>query len=79
MKDNPTTLYIYPESKDIAAVDVALASGRSPAQAGLYWNSDCLKEIGQPKFWPKQQLEPVIAQWAADHPPPPPKPAPLCQ
>lgn len=79
MKDNPTTLYIYPESKDIAAIDVALASGHSPAQAGLYWNSDCLKEIGQPKFWAKQQLEPVIAQWAADHPPPPPKPAPLCQ
>ncbi|QND51656.1 hypothetical protein HB779_06900 [Phyllobacterium sp. 628] len=79
VKDNRTTLYIYPESADINAVAKAVASGRSPSKAGLYWNESCLKEIRAPKFWPKETLEPVIAQYKNDHPAPPPQPIPLCQ
>jgi hypothetical protein len=78
VKTNPTTLYIYPESGDIAAVGRAAAKGQSASQAGLYWNAACLKEIGQPKFWSKKALEPVIAQYKRDHPAPPPKPLPIC-
>src|SRR6516162_2530038 len=36
MKDKPTTLYIYPESRDINAVAQAVKAGRSPSRAGLY-------------------------------------------
>ncbi|MEM6664675.1 MAG: hypothetical protein AAF666_21145, partial [Pseudomonadota bacterium] len=56
----PTTLYIYPESKDIYAVSNAVKSGRSLSRAGLYWNARCLQAIGSPKFWPKENLQPVI-------------------
>ncbi|QKD06288.1 hypothetical protein [Mesorhizobium loti] len=73
VKDNPTTLYIYPESRDIAAV----AASRS--QSGTYWNASCLKEIGTPKFWPRKTLEPMIAQYKKDHPAPPPQPLPMCK
>ena len=69
VKNNPTTLYIYPESRDIAAV----------AKAGAYWNASCLKEIGTPKFWPRKMLEPIIAQYSKDHPAPPPQPLPICK
>ncbi|RJT40368.1 hypothetical protein D3227_10355 [Mesorhizobium waimense] len=69
VKNNPTTLYIYPESRDIAAV----------AKAGAYWNASCLKEIGTPKFWPRKTLEPMIAQYKKDHPAPPPQPVPICK
>ena len=79
LKDNPTTLYIYPESKDIDAVAQAVAAGRSPSRAGLYWNAPCLKEIGSPRFWPKETLEPILAQYKKDHPAPPPRPAPICK
>ncbi|CCM78750.1 hypothetical protein [Rhizobium mesoamericanum] len=78
VKVNPTTLYIYPESRDINAVSQAVASGRSLARSGLYWNASCLKEIGAPKFWPKEKLEPIIAQFKKDHPAPPPRPLPIC-
>jgi len=76
--NDPTTLYIYPASADIDAVAQALAAGRSPAQAGLYWNATCLAEIGAPKFWPRAMLEPIIGQYTRDHPTPPPKPTPIC-
>ena len=79
VKDNPTTLYIYPESADINAVAKAVAAGRLPLKAGLYWNDSCLKQIGAPKFWPRETLEPVIAQYKQDHPAPPPRPIPICQ
>ena len=79
LKDNPTTLYIYPESKDIDAVAQVAAAGRSPSRAGLYWNASCLKEIGSPKFWPKETLEPILAQYNKDHPAPPPRPTPICK
>jgi hypothetical protein len=55
-----------------------LAAGQSPLRAGLYWNASCLKEIRSPKFWPKESLEPIIAQYNRDHPAPPPRPTPIC-
>lgn len=79
MQDKPTTLYIYPESTDIAAIAQAVKSGRSPSRAGLYWNASCLKEIGAPKFWPKETLEPILIQYKKDHPVPPPQPPPICK
>jgi hypothetical protein len=78
LKDKPTTLYIYPESHDIDAVAQAVKAGRS-LRAGLYWNASCLKEIGSPKFWPKETLEPILAQYKKDHPAPPPRPTPICK
>lgn len=79
VKDNPTTLYIYPESRDIKAVSQAAASGRLPGRSDLYWNASCLKEIGSPTFWPKEKLEPIIVQYKKDHPAPPPRPVPICE
>jgi hypothetical protein len=78
VKDNPTTLYIYPEAADIDAVARAVAAGRPLARAGSYWNASCLKEIGAPKFWPEESLGPVLAQYKRDHPPPPQRPLPIC-
>ena len=63
MKDNPTTLYIYPEEPTSTRSRDAVKAGRSLSSAGLYWNASCLKEIGAPKFWPKETLEPVLAQY----------------
>jgi hypothetical protein len=79
MKDNPTTLYIYPEAADIDAIAQAVKAGRPLPGAGLYWNASCLKEIGAPKFWSRQTLEPVLAQYKKDHPPPPQRPTPICK
>jgi hypothetical protein len=78
VKDDPTTLYIYPEATDIEAVTQAMKAGRSLARAGLYWNASCLKEIGPPKFWPKETLDPLVAQYKKDHPTPPQRPTPVC-
>ena len=78
MKDKPTTLYIYPESHDIDAVAQAVKASQSMSRAGLYWNASCLKEISFPKFWPKETLEPVLAQYERDHPAPPQRPTPIC-
>jgi hypothetical protein len=79
VKDDPTTLYIYPDAADIEAVARAVAAGRSPSSTGLYWNASCLREIRSPKFWPKETLEPILAQYKEDHPAPPPRPAPVCK
>jgi hypothetical protein len=73
VKDQPTTLYIYPESGDIIAVARAVKSGRSPSNAGLYWDNSCLREIGSPKFWPQETLEALLIQYRKDHPLPRPK------
>jgi hypothetical protein len=75
----PAALYIYPESADIAAIAQAVKAGRSPSRAGLYWNASCLREIGVPKFWPKETLEPILVQYKKDHPAPPPGPMPICK
>ncbi|HWG06478.1 MAG TPA: hypothetical protein VG271_15815 [Beijerinckiaceae bacterium] len=79
VKDDPTTLYIYPDAADVTAVAQAVASGRSLQSAGLYWNASCLKEIGAPKFWSKESLEPAIARYKREHPAPPPRPLPICK
>jgi hypothetical protein len=78
LKDNPTTVYIYPESRDIEAIAQAIAARQSPSRAGPYWNAFCLKQIGSPKFWSKETLEPILAH-KKDHPEPPPRPPPICQ
>jgi hypothetical protein len=79
VKDDPTTLYIYPESADIDGVAQTVQAGRSLSGAGLYWNASCLKEIGSPKFWSKKILEPVLAQYNKAHLPPPDRPPPICK
>ncbi len=79
VKDNPTTLYIYPESRDIEAVARAVAAGEAPSRAGLYWNAACLKDIGAPRFWSRQMLEPILQRYREAHPAPPPQPAPICR
>ena len=76
--NDPTTLYIYPDAADVNAVAGLVAAGQSLPRAGLYWNASCLKEIRSPKFWPKESLEPIIAQYNRDHPAPPPRPTPIC-
>jgi hypothetical protein len=78
VQNNPTTLYIYPAAADVNAVARAVATGQSLARAGYYWNASCLSEIRLPKFWPRQTLEPLIAQFKRDHPAPPPRPTPIC-
>lgn len=78
MKDKPTTLYIYPERADVDAVARSAKAGKSPAQAGLYWNASCLREIRSPRFWPKETLEPIIDRYEKAHPRPPPRPTPIC-
>jgi len=79
IKDTPTTLYIYPDSRDIDAVAQAVKAGKSPSRLGLYWNASCLKEIGAPKFWTQETLDPVIAKYRKDHPPGPYRPLPICK
>lgn len=79
VEGRPTTLYIYPESKDIAAVAKAVKSGTTPARAGTYWNTTCLDAIGTPKFWPKRQLQPIINAWRDALPKQPPLELPLCR
>jgi hypothetical protein len=79
VKDDPTTLYIYPESTDIDAVTQAMKAGRPLSHAGPYWNASCLKEIGSPKFWSRKMLEPLLTQHNKDHPTPPQRPPPICK
>ncbi|WP_143534999.1 murein L,D-transpeptidase catalytic domain family protein [Roseivivax jejudonensis] len=79
VEGNPTSLYIYPESEDIDAVARAVRSGTSPSEAGLYWNSTCLAAIGEPKFWPKRQLQPIIDEWRRSLPPSEPLVLPICR
>jgi hypothetical protein len=79
VKDNPTTLYIYPEAADIDAVTQAAKAGHSLSRARPYWNAACLQEIGFPKFWRRETLEPIIAQYNKDHPAPPQRPPPICK
>jgi hypothetical protein len=79
VKDEPTTLYIYPDAADIAAVAQAVKAKTPLAQAGLYWNATCLKEIHAPKYWPRKTLEPILAQYKKDHPEAPEQSPPLCK
>ncbi len=79
VKDQPTTLYIYPESGDIDAVARAVKARKSPSRAGLYWNASCLREIRAPKFWTQETLDPIIARYRKAHPPGPYRPLPICK
>ena len=78
-RDDPTTVYIYPEAADIEAVAAAVTAKRSLSSLGLTWDAACLKMIGAPKFWSDETLGPLIAQYRRDHPPPPPRPTPICK
>lgn len=78
-KSDPTTLYIYPEAADIKAVAQAVKVNQSLSRMGLYWNATCLKEIQSPKFWSKEDLEPILTQYKKDHPAPSQRPAPICK
>ncbi|WP_462321272.1 hypothetical protein [Halochromatium sp.] len=77
-ENDPTTLYIYPAQADIDAVARAVAGGRSLKRSGLYWNASCLKEIGSPKYWPKERLGPRIAEYQRNNPAPKRSSLPLC-
>lgn len=79
VEGNPTTLYIYPEGKDINAVAKAVKKGKSLSGAGVYWNAACLQAIGAPKFWPKRSLQPIINQWRDSLPKQPPLELPICK
>jgi hypothetical protein len=78
LKDDPTTVYIYPESHDIEAVAQTISVRQSPSREGLYWNAFCLKQIHSPKFWPKEILEPILARYRKD-PEPPARSPPICR
>jgi len=77
LKD-PTTLYIYPESEDIKAVAQAVSARRPHLSNSHYWNVVCLKQIGAPKFWSREFLEPLLARYHRD-PEPAPSRAPTCK
>ena len=79
VQGDPTTLYIYPESGDINAVENAVKNGNSLSRSGLYWNAACLKAIGAPKFWPKRTLQPIIDDWRRSLPKQPPLVLPICK
>lgn len=76
---NPTTLYIYPEGRDIDAVENAVKKRASLEGAGLYWSATCLKAIGSPRFWPKSYLQPIIDAWRDSLPKGPPRKLPICR
>lgn len=78
VQGNPTSLYIYPEGRDIDAVADAVRAGQRPLQAGLYWNAACLRQIGAPKFWSKRELQPIIDTWRASLPERQPSALPIC-
>ena len=79
VEGKPTTLYIYPEGRDINAVANAVKGGKSLKTAGLYWNASCLKAIGSPRFWPKRKLQPIINEWRRSLPKQPPLELPICK
>jgi len=61
VKDDPATLYIYPEATDIRAVARAVKARQPLPDGGLYWNASCLKDIHVPEFWPEETLGPLLA------------------
>ena len=79
VKDDPTTLYIYPDAADIDAVAQTVKADQPLSRAGAYWNASCLKEIHAPKFWSKETLGPILAQYKKDHPAAPNRPTPICK
>lgn len=78
LKD-PTTLYIYPESQDIKAVAHDVSARRRDSSDRPYWNASCLKQVGAPKFWSREQLEPLLARFRREPEPAAPSRAPTCK
>ncbi|HXH46294.1 MAG TPA: hypothetical protein VNK51_20960 [Bradyrhizobium sp.] len=76
--EQPTTVYIYPESQDIKAIAQAVSAHRSLSSSSPYWNAFCRKQIGAPKFWSKEALEPILARYRRA-PEPAASPAPTCK
>ena len=78
VRNYPTTLYIYPEFRDIDAVARAVAAGWSASNVGLYWNAACLKDIGAPIL-----AEGIVRAdpraVSGGHPASPPQPRPICR
>jgi hypothetical protein len=79
VENKPTTVYIYPEARDIVAVGRALRAGQVLARAALYWNASCLQEIGVPNFWPREKLEPVLVKYTKNNPAHRSGPLPICK
>ena len=79
VEGNPTSLYIYPESRDINAVAKAVRARKSLSRAGVYWNATCLRAIRAPRFWPKETLQPIIDEWLKSLPKYTPRPLPVCK
>lgn len=79
VKENPTTLSIYPDSLGVDAVARAVAASQPLSAAGLYWNASCLKEIRAPRFWPRETLGPILIQYKKDHPALSQGPMPICK
>lgn len=79
VEGNPTTLYIYPESRDINAVASAVKNQTPLSDAGPYWDASCLKKIGSPRFWPKDTLQPIINKWRQSLPVSPAHLLPICK
>ena len=77
LKD-PTTVYIYPESGDIKAVAQAVSARKPLSSDSPYWHASCLKQIGAPKFWSRESLEPLLAKYRSD-PEPAPRRAAVCK
>jgi hypothetical protein len=76
--EEPTTVYIYPESQDIKAVAQAVSARRSLSSSSPYWNAFCLRQIGAPKFWAREVLEPILARYRRA-PEPAASPVPTCK
>lgn len=76
--EQPTTVYIYPESQDIKAVAQVVSAGRPSSSRSPYWNAVCLKQIGAPKFWSREILEPILARYRRA-PEPAASPVPTCK
>ncbi|WP_321576427.1 hypothetical protein [Bradyrhizobium barranii] len=74
----PTTVYIYPESQDIKAVAQAVSARRSLSSSSPYWNAFCSRQIGAPKFWAREALEPILARYRPA-PEPAASPVPTCK
>jgi len=79
VEGDPTTLYIYPESGDIAAVAEAVSGQGNLAEDGPYWNATCLEQIETPVFWSRDTLRPIIDQWRDSLPEQPPLELPICR
>ncbi len=80
VKNQPTTLYIYPESSDIKAIaEFKKNSSKKSNKKKPYWNASCLRQIKAPKYWPKEKLEPILESYNKAHPKAAPRPVPLCR